>query len=65
AILFENARVVTVENGGHELLPASDVQKLVLDFFLSGNVTQTEISWPARRFSTVEQALQPRPRRGQ
>jgi pimeloyl-ACP methyl ester carboxylesterase len=64
ARLFSNSATVTVENGGHELLPASDVQQLVSDFFATGHVSQSKLIWPVPRFLNVEQALQPRRRPG-
>ncbi len=60
---FADARVVTVENGGHELLPVDAVQSLVAEFLSTGSVSRTTVTLPPPRFLTIEEALQP-PRRG-
>lgn len=59
---FAKSSVVTVENGGHELLPLDDVQTLVAEFLSTGRVTQERLTVPPPRFQTVDEALQP-PRR--
>jgi pimeloyl-ACP methyl ester carboxylesterase len=59
---FAMASVVTVENGGHELLPVDAVQSLVIEFFSTGRVAQDHLTTSPPRFLTVEEALQP-PRR--
>lgn len=59
---FAGSQVVTVENGGHEVLPADAVQTLVAEFFSTGHVPETPVVLPPPRFLTIEQALQP-PRR--
>jgi pimeloyl-ACP methyl ester carboxylesterase len=60
---FATARVVTVENGGHELLPADLVQDLIVRFLWTGRVDIDWLTLPPPRFMTVAEALQPpRPR---
>jgi pimeloyl-ACP methyl ester carboxylesterase len=59
---FTDARVVTVENGGHELLPHEPVQALVAGFFATGRADSATIVLPPWRFMSVTEALQP-PRR--
>lgn len=62
ASLFENAGIVTVVNGGHELVPSPEIQALIVDFFRTGGAAGDTVRWAAPRFMTVEQAVQP-PRR--
>jgi hypothetical protein len=59
---FTRSTVVTVENGGHELLPLPDVQGIVVEFLATGRVARERLTLPPPQFQTVEQALQP-PRR--
>jgi pimeloyl-ACP methyl ester carboxylesterase len=59
---FARSQTVTVENGGHELLPLDPVQALVAEFFASGRVSTERLTAAPPRFSTVAEALLP-PRR--
>jgi pimeloyl-ACP methyl ester carboxylesterase len=59
---FAHSQAVTVENGGHELLPDEPVQTLVARFFSTGSVPDAPIVLPPPRFPSIEEALQP-PRR--
>jgi len=59
---FTDSKTVTVENGGHELLPDDAVQALVAAFFATGRVDRDRIVLPPWRFASVAEALQP-PRR--
>lgn len=59
---FTQSTVVTVENGGHELLPLDDVQAIVMEFLSTGRTRRERLTLPPPQFQTVEQALQP-PRR--
>jgi pimeloyl-ACP methyl ester carboxylesterase len=59
---FPNGTHVLVENGGHETLPLDAVQRLVVEFFRTGEVSSEPISLPPRRYPTIEEArLPPRP----
>lgn len=60
---FATAHVVTVENGGHELLPVGVVQELIVRFLWAGRVDSTRLTLPPPRFVTVAEALQPPARR--
>ena len=53
---------VTVEYGGHELLPLDTVQALAVEFFRSGRVGTDRITTTPPRFPSVAEALLP-PRR--
>jgi pimeloyl-ACP methyl ester carboxylesterase len=57
---FSPSATVTVENGGHELLPDDDVQDLVARFFAGEPVRSQVLSHPAPRYATMEEALTPR-----
>lgn len=59
---FTDAHAVTVDNGGHELLPEPAVQALVAAFLATGRVDPAPIALAPGRFATVDEALQP-PRR--
>jgi pimeloyl-ACP methyl ester carboxylesterase len=59
---FVRSQTVTVENGGHELLPLDMVQSLVAEFFSSGRVSTERLTVAPPRFLTVAEALVP-PRR--
>lgn len=65
ARLFNNASVVMVENGGHELLPADDVRGVVTEFFSSGRVPVARLRLPVPRYETIEEAVRPPRRPGQ
>jgi pimeloyl-ACP methyl ester carboxylesterase len=54
---------VTVENGGHELLPLDTVQALVVTFFRAGRVDTDRIATDPPRFPSVAEALLPARRR--
>lgn len=59
---FARSQSVTVENGGHELLPLDAVQELVTEFFSSGRVSTERLTVAPPRFASVAEALLP-PRR--
>lgn len=54
---FPNGNHVVVENGWHELLPFSEPQQAVVDFFAGQDLRGRAISVPAPRFVTVAEAL--------
>ncbi|HWT03979.1 MAG TPA: alpha/beta hydrolase [Pyrinomonadaceae bacterium] len=53
---FPNSAHLIVENGGHETLPAAEVQAVVVDFFKGQDVKGREVSFRRPRFLTVEEA---------
>ncbi|HEV2801707.1 MAG TPA: alpha/beta fold hydrolase [Pyrinomonadaceae bacterium] len=61
---FPNSSHLIVENGGHETLPSSEVQSVVVDFFKGQNVKGRTVSFERPRFLSVEEAkTQPAGRR--
>jgi pimeloyl-ACP methyl ester carboxylesterase len=56
---FPNSTHLIVENGGHETLPAAEVQQVVLDFFKGQDVKGRSVSFERPRFLTVEEAKSP------
>ncbi len=60
---FVKPSVVTVEHGGHELLPVGAVADLVIEFFATTRVARERLTAAPPRFLTVEDALQPAVRR--
>lgn len=58
---FPNSAHLIVENGGHETLPAADVQQVVVDFFKGRDVKGRSVSFERPRFLTVEEAKSPPP----
>jgi pimeloyl-ACP methyl ester carboxylesterase len=60
---FSNGVHLTVENAGHESLPAAEVQTLIVDFFKNRDVSNRKISLPKPRFMSVEEAKSPPNRR--
>jgi hypothetical protein len=60
---FTTGHVVTVENGGHELLPVDAVQELIARFLWTGRVDGARLTVPPPRFLTAAEALQPPARR--
>jgi pimeloyl-ACP methyl ester carboxylesterase len=61
---FGSATVVTVRNGGHELLPSDAVQALVTGFLSTGQTAVRSLDLPAPRFPSVDEAAAPRRRPG-
>lgn len=53
---FPNSAHLIVENGGHETLPAAEVQAVVVDFFKGRDVKGRGVSFERPRFLTVEEA---------
>ena len=60
---FSNSTHLIVENGGHEMLPATEIQNLILDFFKSVDVSKRTLSLSRPRFISVEEAKAPPPSR--
>jgi pimeloyl-ACP methyl ester carboxylesterase len=61
---FPNSSHLIVENGGHETLPSSEVQTVVVDFFKGQDVKGRTVSFERPRFLSVEEAkAQPAGRR--
>lgn len=53
---FPNSTHLIVENGGHETLPAAEVQTVVVDFFKGQDVKGRAVSFERPHFLTVEEA---------
>lgn len=53
---FPNSVHLIVENGGHETLPAREVQAIIVDFFKGQDVRSRTVSFPRPRFLSVEEA---------
>jgi pimeloyl-ACP methyl ester carboxylesterase len=53
---FPNSVHLIVENAGHETLPFTRVQSIVLDFFKGQDVSDRTVSLPRPGFSSVEDA---------
>jgi Predicted hydrolases or acyltransferases (alpha/beta hydrolase superfamily) len=61
---FPNSSHLIVENGGHETLPSSEVQTIVVDFFKGQDVKGRTVSFERPRFLSIEEAkAQPAGRR--
>jgi pimeloyl-ACP methyl ester carboxylesterase len=60
---FPNSVNLTVENAGHESLPAVEIQAVVVDFFKNQNVGKRAFSLSRPRFISVEVAKLPTSRR--
>ena len=61
---FPNSAHLIVENGGHETLPSSEVQTIIVDFFKGQDVRGRTVSFERPRFLSVEEAkAQPAGRR--
>ncbi|HEX8564198.1 MAG TPA: alpha/beta hydrolase [Pyrinomonadaceae bacterium] len=60
---FPNSTHLIVENGGHETLPGSEVQTVVVDFFKGQDVKGRTVSFERPHFLTVEEAKSPPPNR--
>lgn len=60
---FPNSAHLIVENAGHELLPAAEVQRVVVDFFAGQDVSRRTVSLPRPLFIPVEEAKSPPPSR--
>jgi len=61
---FPNSTHLIVENGGHETLPNSEVQTVVVDFFKGQDVKGRVVSFERPHFLSVEEAkVQPASRR--
>ena len=61
---FPNSAHLIVENGGHETLPSSEVQTVVVDFFKGQDVRGRTVSFERPQFLSVEEAkAQPEGRR--
>ncbi|HEX8091078.1 MAG TPA: alpha/beta fold hydrolase [Blastocatellia bacterium] len=61
---FPNSAHLIVENGGHETLPSSEVQTVVVDFFKGRDVKGRTVSFERPRFLSIEAAkAQPAGRR--
>ncbi len=61
---LENAVVLEVENVAHEALPVPVVQDVVIDFLKGVDVRGRQLAGARPDFASVEEALQPSPRRG-
>jgi hypothetical protein len=53
---FPIAYISVVENGGHETLPGSEVQTIIVDFFTGQNVKGRSVSFERPRFLSVKAA---------
>ncbi|HEY5884441.1 MAG TPA: alpha/beta hydrolase [Pyrinomonadaceae bacterium] len=53
---FPNSAHLIVENGGHETLPNSEVQTVVVDFFKGQDVKGRTVSLERPRFLSIEEA---------
>jgi pimeloyl-ACP methyl ester carboxylesterase len=53
---FPNSTHLIVENGGHETLPGSEVQTVVVNFFKGQDVKGSTVSFERPHFLTVEEA---------
>lgn len=53
---FPNSTHLIVGNGGHETLPSSEVQTVIVDFFKGQDVKGRIVSFERPRFLSVEQA---------
>jgi pimeloyl-ACP methyl ester carboxylesterase len=53
---FPNSVHLIVENGGHETLPSSEVQTVVVDFFKGQDVKGRTVKFERPRFLSVEEA---------
>ncbi len=62
APLFREAVILTVRNGGHELLPAADVQEVVAGFLAGSPPAGATLTWPPPRHPGIAEAIAP-PRR--
>jgi pimeloyl-ACP methyl ester carboxylesterase len=61
---FPNSTHLIVENGGHETLPSSEVQTVIVDFFKGQDVRGRTVSFERPHFLSVEEAkAQPASRR--
>lgn len=61
---FPNSTHLIVENGGHETLPSSEVQTVIVDFFKGQDVRGRTVSFERPRYLSVEEAkAQPPSRR--
>ena len=60
---FSRGVHLIVENAGHESLPATEIQSVVVDFLKRKNVSGRRISLPRPRFLSVEEAKSPPPSR--
>jgi pimeloyl-ACP methyl ester carboxylesterase len=62
---FANSVILTMANGGHELLPYREVREIVADFFAGRDVRGRALRDTPPRFLSIEAAKQPPRRRGQ
>ena len=53
---FPNSIHLIVENGGHETLPSTQVQSVILDFFKGQDVGDRRISFGRPQFLSIEEA---------
>ena len=53
---FPNSAHLIVENGGHETLPSSEVQTVIVDFFKGQDVKGRTVSFERPHFLSVEEA---------
>jgi pimeloyl-ACP methyl ester carboxylesterase len=60
---FPNSVHLVVENGGHETLPDSEVQTVIVDFFKGQNVKGRVVSFERPRFLSIEEAKSPKTNR--
>lgn len=56
---FPNSTHLIVENGGHETLPGSQVQTVIVNFFKGQDVKGRTVSFERPRFLSVEEAKLP------
>jgi len=60
---FSNSTHLIVENAGHESLPASEIQNVIVEFFKGGDVSKRTLSFPRPSFMSIEEAKAPPPSR--
>lgn len=57
---FPNSVHLVIDNSGHEMLPSTEVQSVVVDFFKGVDVSQRKVAFPRPKFLTIEEAKQAR-----
>lgn len=53
---FPNSVHLVVENSGHEMLPSTEVQSIIVDFFKGQDVSNRRVSFKRPSFTPVEEA---------
>jgi pimeloyl-ACP methyl ester carboxylesterase len=51
---FPHSQHVVIENGGHETIPAPEVQAVIAEFFKTRSVSKTKLSFQPPQFASVE-----------